>query len=495
MYVLGPDGSMMMVTVTDSGMIIVTDAPPPPPTDGPAPDGTMPTDSPAGGDTGCPDTGTPVACTPTSTGGLTLTSNYLPATDGIGMGGYAFAYSDSAVGGTSTACISPTQFCAVGTVDVDNYPATPDHYGAGIGFNLNQAQATSCTGTPIMPYTISSSAVGVAYTLSNLPAGGARLIIGDAVTSDAGVTTGTDYCVLLTSASGTVPWAKFNTECWSNAGTFLTGPPANPIHLNIGLPSGATPSSFDFCVNALSFATTITMPDSGPVTACGGTACCVPSSGPSASGSGEFTCYTFKQGTVGNKTFCGYQGSETGGPGGTGACQAGELNYNDTVPNVGTASNYFAAFPSSNPAWGAGAYCGMCVNVPYAGTTKMATIVDECATCGDSAEHIDLSAALARDLGIGVGSTTGDVSGVTWQAVECPVTGNIVAVQNSTGQFYFQNVRFPVKSVSGASQSNGFWSPIGSGSVTLTDMLGHTVSAVVPPGGGSLGVQFTAGCP
>jgi hypothetical protein len=307
--------------------------------------------------------------------------------------------------------------------------------------------------------------------------------------------------VTLTSASGTVPWTAFNTQCWSNTGTFLSGPPAAPTHIEFQLPSSSAQSSFNFCVESVGFATTLSTPDSGSTgPTCNGNSCCQPSAGPAAKGNGVFTCYTFAQGTPGNKTYCGYQGSESGGPGGGGACQSGNLNYNDTVPNVGPSPGYFAAFPSSNGAWGQGAYCGMCVNVSYGGKTLTATIVDECATCGDSPEHIDLSAHLARDLGIGVqvgnSSTTGSPTGVTWAAVACPVTGNIQAVWNgnqSGGQVYFQNVTFPVKSVSGASQSNGFWSPVANGSThTLTDMEGHQVTAVIKTG--DIGVQFPATC-
>jgi hypothetical protein len=228
----------------------------------------------------------------------------------------------------------------------------------------------------------------------------------------------------------------------------------------------------------------------------------VPAAGPVADGDGEFTCYTFAQGTVGDKTFCGYQGSEAAGPGGAGACQVGQLNESDTVPNVGTNPEYFAAFPSSNPAWGQGAYCGMCVNVTYVGMTLTATIVDECASCGDSVDHIDLSANLARALGIGVGTVNGNPNGVTWVTVACPITsngGNIEVVWNSNGQAYFQNVVWPVKSVSGGTQTDGFWSVNPGASVTLTDLIGHQITATMPAFAGfptalSLGKQFPSDC-
>jgi hypothetical protein len=409
----------------------------------------------------------------------------------VADGGYAFAYSD----GVSTACLDPSALCITGKTG-----ATPPTtvYGSGVGFNLNQAKATGTSTPPSSTFT--ATGLGLSYSLSNLPSQGLRVSIGNAETV-AGVTTGTDYCAVLPAASGTLAWAKFNSKCWDDSGTFLSGPPSNPTHIEFQVPAVAAPTAFDFCIDSIAFATTVSTPDSGtgPTASCNGNACCEPSSGPDAKGDGVFTCYTFKQGTVNNKTFCGYQGTESSGPGGSGVCQAGALDYKDTVPNVGTNPEYFAAYPSGS--FGQGDYCGMCVNVTYGGQTLMATIVDECATCGDSAEHIDLSAGLARALGIGVGTVIGNPTGVTWQAVACPITsnsGHILAVWNNGnaagGQVYFQNVVFPVKSVSGASQHDGIWSTITNGSShTLTDILGHQVTAAIVTG--DIGVQFPATCP
>jgi hypothetical protein len=242
--------------------------------------------------------------------------------------------------------------------------------------------------------------------------------------------------------------------------------------------------------------------------ACSGSSCCEPSAGPVANGNGEFTCYTFAQGTVNDKTFCGYQGTETAFTGGgSGTCQTGGLAFSDTVPNVGTNSGFFVAFPTSNPAWGQGALCGMCVNVTFGGTTLMATVVDACPTCSDSPEHLNLSANLARALSVGVGTTTGEPTGVSWAAVACPITsngGDIVVVwsggSSASGKAYFQNVVFPIASVavggSIAVQDDGFW-PVSAGTtVTLTDLLGHKITAVMPTGtNATLGVQFPATCP
>jgi hypothetical protein len=412
-----------------------------------------------------------------TTGAIPLTDSYL-AGSVIGMGGYAFSYAD----GVSTACIDTTAMCTTGQTGVQSMTV----YGAGIGFNLNQAMATTSTSPPINPFT--ATGVGISYSISSLPSQGARLAIGDGTT---------DYCAALPGKSGTIPWATFNTKCWDNTGTALSGPPTNPVHIEFQVPATAAATPFSFCVDSVAFATTTMPPDGGTTQSCGNS-CCQPSAGPAQNGSGEFTCYTFKQGTAGNKTFCGYQGTETSGPGGSGACQSGALNYSDSVPNVGTNPKYFAAYPIGQ--FGQGTYCGMCVNVTFGGKTLMGTIVDECATC-PTAGHIDLSADLARDLGIGVGGTQGDQNGVTWKAVACPISsnnGHIVAVWNgnsASGQVYFQNVVFPIKTVSGATQSNGYWSTITNGSPhDLTDIYGHTLSGVAIVSG-DLGVQFPATCP
>jgi expansin (peptidoglycan-binding protein) len=146
----------------------------------------------------------------------------------------------------------------------------------------------------------------------------------------------------------------------------------------------------------------------------------------------------------------------------------------------------------------------MCVQVTWMSKSITATIVDECATC-TSAGHIDLSLGAAAALGLGQGSTTGDAkSGVTWTAVDCPVTGNIVAVFNNgvSSQIYFQNVAFPVASATAgshtATQRSGFWdfgATVSNQSVTLKDTVGHTVTGTLPgSSGSSVGVQFPLTC-
>jgi hypothetical protein len=175
-----------------------------------------------------------------ASGAIPLTTNYLAGTV-IADGGYAYAYQDT---GGSTACLDQTALCGSGTTGV---AAGSTVWGAGIGFNLNQAKATSSTSPPINPYAVTGS--GITYALSNLPATGARITISDTSTSPT-----TDYCAPITSASGTVKWATFNTACWDDSGTTLAGAPTTATHVNFQVNAGSAAGTFDFCVTAVSFA-------------------------------------------------------------------------------------------------------------------------------------------------------------------------------------------------------------------------------------------------
>jgi hypothetical protein len=158
------------------------------------------------------------------------------------MGGYTFAFSDatSSPPGGSSACVESSAFCGKGlsaAIDPANYT---DPYGGGIGVNLNQVLgATPAEYTP-------TGTGGVAYSLSDLPAG-TRLVIDN---------DGVEYCANLTSATGTVTWGMFTPMCYlpaSMQGTALANPPV-ATHIEFEIPSPAAAESWDFCVTALSFA-------------------------------------------------------------------------------------------------------------------------------------------------------------------------------------------------------------------------------------------------
>jgi hypothetical protein len=448
----------------------------------------------AGSMAGPPDGGGPPCDATVASNAIALSSNYLAAGT-VGKGGYAYSYQD---GKGSTACMTSNALCGKGMTAVADMAGTI--WGAGIGVNLNQAVATGSASPAVNSTAVTGT--GVQYALTNLPPQGMRIVIDNG---------GTDYCAPIDTASGTVYWASFNTKCWDYSGTSLSGPPTSATHLLFQVTSDAAAGPFNLCVTSASFSTSAAPPPdaggsssgSGSSSGGNGTGGCTWSGGPaSGNGGGELTCYWFGQGTSRGggcssfKTYCGYCGTESGGGGGT--CPSG---ITDSVSNIATP--YFAAFPSGS--FGQGKYCGMCVDVSYGGKTIMATVVDECGTCGDSAGHIDLSLSAAVALGIGQGSSSGNPrNGVTWTSVACPVTGNIVAVFNngSSSQIYFENVAFPVASAtaggSAGNQSTGFWSfgsVVAGKAVTLTDTLGHTIQGTIPTNsGGSIGAQFPATC-
>jgi hypothetical protein len=200
------------------------------------------------------------------------------------------------------------------------------------------------------------------------------------------------------------------------------------------------------------------------------------------------------------KTACGYTGTESGTPGG-GPC--GQTSFTDSVSHIANPT-YFAAYKDDSAADPLN--CGLCAEISYGGHTIVATIVDDCASCDDTS-HLDLSMSAANALGLT--PMNGDpTSGVTWKAVSCPVSGDIVAVFNvdaagqlAPQQVYFQNVVFPVMSASiggrAASYNLGYWDfgeSVAGQSVTLTDVVGHSATGTVPTGGGSIQAQFSASC-
>ena len=227
--------------------------------------------------------------------------------------------------------------------------------------------------------------------------------------------------------------------------------------------------------------------------------------GPSAS-DGGLTCYWFSQGTSqdaktcpsGYKTYCGYCGSETGSmPQGSGQVWCPINNITDSVQNIST--THFVAIPPGPLAQGKN--CGACVQVTYQGVSIIATVVNECPSCS-SDQDIDLSLTAAAALGID--EQMGQIpDGVEWHIVGCPTTAPIAVNFNGgyQGQVYFQNLAFPIASATSGTSTGtantGFWDfgkVMGGQQVTLTDVMGHTVTGTVPSSPGSLGVQFDTTC-
>jgi hypothetical protein len=221
---------------------------------------------------------------------------------------------------------------------------------------------------------------------------------------------------------------------------------------------------------------------------------CTWSGGPTDHGDGQLTCYIFTSGS--HLTGCGYTGTQTGTPDGTTNC--GQTSFTDSVSNIAQPT-YFAAYDSTPPD---SLNCGLCVQISYGGNSIVATIVDDCVGCSGGTGHLDLGMSAANALGLSAANGY-PMTGVTWHAVSCPVTGNIVASYNAgvVSQVYFQNVVFPVTAATSgghtAMQAFGYWdfgTNVSGQSVILTDALGHTVTGTVPTNCGDIGVQFPHSC-
>jgi hypothetical protein len=165
----------------------------------------------------------------------------------FGMGGYAFSYADgdgpnATPTGMSHATLAPSEPCISGSVMA--LPPTPtpadlaNDWGCGIGFNLNQAEGA---GTTAMPYAFSGT--GVTVTTTGVPPCTVARVVVDLA--------GTDYCAAFTEGTA-IPWTTFNTACWDNSGTALTGPPTSQSIKVQFLTSaaGACPYT-NFCVTGI----------------------------------------------------------------------------------------------------------------------------------------------------------------------------------------------------------------------------------------------------
>ncbi len=142
--------------------------------------------------------------------------------------------------GPSTATLLTTgALCISGNVGQIVNSDYTDDWGCGLGLNLNQAQGVS---TPKNGYLMTGS--GVTVDTSAIPScTTARLIIDQE---------GTAYCAPFTPGV-LIPWATFNTECWTNAGTYLSGPPTSQA-LKVQFVASATGACpfTDFCITQVS---------------------------------------------------------------------------------------------------------------------------------------------------------------------------------------------------------------------------------------------------
>ena len=193
---------------------------------------------------------------PTATGGTTVMTTCTPIPQSTGglscpngkcmVGAYsgsAFTYTD----GTSTICMSANSLCAAGTSNTLSSTDTTTNWGIVFGFYLSPTStATNLVGVQL-------AGLGISVKLSSLPTGAQARVQ---------VTVGaSNYCATMSTASQTLPWTSFNTACWNNTGTYLTGAPtaATLIAITVNSEPGVA-GSFDICVTSLSFPGSETCP-------------------------------------------------------------------------------------------------------------------------------------------------------------------------------------------------------------------------------------------
>jgi hypothetical protein len=198
-----------------------------------------------------------LACTPVtrdystgsaaSTGGggepLTCPGGYCST---VGKGGYVFTSSDSNTPtGTSYAELATDgTLCMRGSVmALPPNPTDADYandWGCEMVFNLDQSQGTD---TPRNAYTLTGT--GVTVNTTAVPSCTTARVVLD---QDGAKPT---YCALLTPGVE-IPWSKFNTKCWNDSGTALSGPPSSQA-IRIHFVTGTMACPFtDFCVTAIS---------------------------------------------------------------------------------------------------------------------------------------------------------------------------------------------------------------------------------------------------
>jgi hypothetical protein len=142
----------------------------------------------------------------------------------VGMGGYAFAEADSQQMppdplATGTATLhGDGKLCIDGEVDMlPNTTATVDYsklWGCRLGVNLDQGHGMT---SPALPYALTGT--GITVSTNGIPCcTRARVVLDEG---------GMEYCADLTDGQE-IPWAMFNTTCWTTQGLPLMAAPTSP---------------------------------------------------------------------------------------------------------------------------------------------------------------------------------------------------------------------------------------------------------------------------
>jgi len=113
------------------------------------------------------------------------------------------------------------------------------NWGGGIGINVNQTAAGGATAS------VTPTATGITYSVSAIPTQGLRMVLSNS---------GPDVCAPVTTATGTIPWASFVTDCWDtvpDGGVYQSSD--GIVKVQFQVPAVATAGSYSFCVNSISF--------------------------------------------------------------------------------------------------------------------------------------------------------------------------------------------------------------------------------------------------
>jgi hypothetical protein len=162
--------------------------------------------------------------------------------------GYAYTFVGPMTGSKATVMppsfMAMTSLCATGNIMADTTYASV----AGMGWNINQAVATTTTAPPTD--TTPASGTGLAITVSatglTLATGGGSQLRAQVKTASA------DFCAPL-PAAGTqmIPWGMFNSKCWNTTETgAMALAPGTPIKaVELIIPSGtAAIGPFNICL-------------------------------------------------------------------------------------------------------------------------------------------------------------------------------------------------------------------------------------------------------
>jgi expansin (peptidoglycan-binding protein) len=418
-----------------------------------------------------------------------------------GRSGQWTAYNDATAGGTQTPKGSATP--AAGGANSSGFALHTTgsgftSWGAGVQLDFNNTGGGASSRMPfnasayqgVSFYAKGSGAVRVELpTLATTDSAGGGTCTTDCLNSHGqSITLTADWTLI------TVPFAKVAQEDWGTPAAFDA---STLLGLAFKVPgSSDAPATFDFWIDDLKFASTVTVGEDPPPVVVPMESSSVPGKcgdlGTSYNNNGSVTYYTFAMGS--KEVNCSY--AITG-------------SNPDKVAHIAT-GGYFGAMNTTD--YNNSGMCGSCVEVTRDGNRKVViTIVDQCPVATNpkcQKGHIDLSVAAFDQLGnrgnegyLGTGNG-GQAGSISWKYVPCPTTENISfrlkePDNKAWNQLLVQGHKYPLKSVTingkeAARQAYNYWEPpdgkMGSApyEVKLTDVNGGVVTAWIEPKAGDI---------